>query len=94
MRGFPSDLTITASALSVLEALEQALGSAAPAPSSRSGARRCVARSAELHAQWRGEAEQAGRGNKNTLAWLSHCLREVVSVAHDMTGLGSTRTVR
>jgi acetolactate synthase-1/2/3 large subunit len=77
MRGFPSDLTITASALSVLEALEQALHG-------RSGAfveerrARLVARSAELHAQWRGEAEQAGRGNKNTLAWLNHCLREVV----------------
>ena len=88
MRGFPSDLTITASALSVLEALEQALHG-------RSGAfveerrARLVARSAELHAQWRGEAEQAGRGNKNTLAWLSHCLREVVSVAQDMTGLGT-----
>ena len=24
------------------------------------------------------ETEQAGRGNKNTLAWLNHCLREVV----------------
>ncbi len=77
MRSFPSDLTIAASALSVLEALEQAL-------QGRTGAfveerrARLVARSQELHAQWRDEAAQAGRGNKNTLAWLNHCLREVV----------------
>jgi acetolactate synthase I/II/III large subunit len=77
MRSFPSDLTITATSLSVLEALEQAL-------QGRKGAhveeRRAhlVARSATLHAQWRSEAEQAGRGNKNTLAWLNHCLRDVV----------------
>ena len=82
MRSFPSDLTITATALSVLEALEQALHD-------RSGAHvderraRLVARSAKLHAQWRDEAEQAGRGNKNTLTWLNHCLREVVDPRHD-----------
>jgi acetolactate synthase-1/2/3 large subunit len=77
MRSFPSDLTITATALSVLEALEQAL-------QGRIGVHlderrtRLVARSRQLHAGWREEAEQAGRGNKNTLAWLNHCLREVV----------------
>jgi acetolactate synthase I/II/III large subunit len=77
MRSFPSDLTITATALSVLESLEQAL-------QGRNGAHveerrtRLVARSATLHAQWRMEAEQAGRGSKNTLAWLNHCLRDVV----------------
>jgi acetolactate synthase I/II/III large subunit len=77
MRSFPSDLTITSSALSTLEALEQALHG-------RSGAfveerrARLVTRSAELHAQWRNEAEQAGHGNKNTMAWLNHCLRDVV----------------
>ncbi len=77
MRSFPSDLTISATSLSVLEALEQAL-------EGRTGAHveerrsRLVARSAQLHAQWREEAEQAGRGNKNTLAWLNHCLRDVV----------------
>jgi acetolactate synthase-1/2/3 large subunit len=77
MRGFPSDLTITATALSVLEALEQALQrrSGAHVEARRS---RLVARSAELHAQWRSEAEGAGRGDKNTLAWLNHCLGEVV----------------
>jgi acetolactate synthase-1/2/3 large subunit len=77
MRGFPSDLTITATALSALEALEQALHG-------RSGAyveerrARLVARSTALHAGWRSEVEQAGRDNKNTLAWLNHCLRDVV----------------
>jgi acetolactate synthase-1/2/3 large subunit len=77
MRGFPCDLAITATALSVLEALEQAL-------QDRTGAHvearrtRLAARSAELHAQWRNEAESGGRGDKNTLAWLNHCLREVV----------------
>jgi acetolactate synthase I/II/III large subunit len=77
MRSFASDLTIAAGALSVLESLEQAL-------QGRSGAfveerrARLVARSQELHAQWRDEAAQAGRGSKNTLAWLNHCLREVV----------------
>jgi acetolactate synthase I/II/III large subunit len=77
MRSFPSDLTIRASVLSVLEVLEKAL-------TERKGAhveeRRAWLgqRSAELHAAWRAEAEQAGRGNKNTLPWLNHCLREVV----------------
>ena len=61
----------------MLEALEQAL-------QRRNGAHvderraRLAARSAELHKQWNDEAEQAGRGNKNTLAWLNHCLRDVV----------------
>jgi acetolactate synthase-1/2/3 large subunit len=77
MRSFPSDLTITATALAVLEALEQALqGRTGPHVEERRT--RLTARSAELHRQWRSEAEQAGRGNKNTLAWLNHCLRAVV----------------
>ena len=77
MRSFPSDLTITSSALSALEALEQALrGRTGTAVEERRA--RLVARSRELHAQWRDEAEQAGRGNKNTLAWMNHCLRDVV----------------
>jgi len=77
MRSFPSDLTITATALSALLALEQALAR-------RKGAHvderreRLTQRSADLHAAWRGEVEQAGQGNKNTLAWLNHCLRKVV----------------
>ena len=77
MRSFPSDLTITASALSVLEALEQALAGRADTYVEERRAR-LVARSRELHAQWRDEAERDGRGNKITSAWLNHCLREVV----------------
>ena len=77
MRSFPSDLTITATALSVLEALEQALqGRTGKHVEERRA--RLVKRSAELHAGWRDEAQQAGRGNKNTLTWLNHCLRDVV----------------
>src|SRR5262249_12833104 len=64
MRSFPSDLAITATALSVLEALEQALqGRTGPHVEERRT--RLVARSAELHAQWRNEAESAGHGNQN-----------------------------
>jgi acetolactate synthase I/II/III large subunit len=77
MRSFPSDLTITASALAALEALAQALAGRTGAHVEERRAR-LTKRSAELHAGWRGEAEQAGRGNKNALAWLNHCLREVV----------------
>jgi len=77
MRSFPSDLTITASALSALEALQQALAK-------RSGAhvedRRTTLtqRWEDLRAAWRAEAEQAAQGNRNTLAWLNHCLRDVI----------------
>ncbi|HEY2621703.1 MAG TPA: thiamine pyrophosphate-requiring protein [Acetobacteraceae bacterium] len=77
MRNFASDLTIASSALTVLESLEQALQGRAGAFVEERRAR-LVARSQELHAQWRDEAAQAGRGNKNTLPWLNHCLREVV----------------
>ncbi len=77
MRSFPSDLTITATALSTLEALEQALQGRTDRHVDERRAR-LVQRSTDLHAQWRAEAGQAGRGNKNTLAWLNHCLREVV----------------
>ncbi|HUN41546.1 MAG TPA: thiamine pyrophosphate-requiring protein, partial [Acetobacteraceae bacterium] len=77
MRSFPSDLTITASALSALQTLEQALAK-------RKGAHvegrraRLTQRSTDLRAAWRTEAEQAAPGNKNTLAWLNHCLRDVI----------------
>ncbi len=77
MRSFPSDLTITATTLSVLEALEQALQRRKGAHVDERRAR-LAARSAELHKQWNDEAQQAGRGNKNTLAWLNYCLRDVV----------------
>jgi acetolactate synthase-1/2/3 large subunit len=77
MRSFPSDLTITATPLAALEALEQALDGRAGAFVEERHSR-MITRSRELHEQWRNEAEQAGRGRKNTLVWLNHCLREVV----------------
>ncbi|MSO99983.1 MAG: thiamine pyrophosphate-requiring protein [Acetobacteraceae bacterium] len=77
MRGFPSDLTLTATSLSVLEALETALdGRAMPHVADRQA--RLTARSAGLHATWREEVERAGKANTISLPWLNHCLREVV----------------
>jgi acetolactate synthase I/II/III large subunit len=77
MRGFPSDLTITATSLSVLEALEPALGtrSVAYAADRRP---RLTARSDGLRKTWREEAERAGDANTITLPWLNHCLRDIV----------------
>jgi len=79
MRSFPSDLTITASALSALEALEQALMKRRAAQG-QAEARRVLLtqRWTDLRTAWRAEAEQAAGGNKNTLAWLNHCLRDIV----------------
>jgi acetolactate synthase-1/2/3 large subunit len=77
MRGFPSDLTIRATSLSVLEALEEALrGHATPHVAERHT--RLSERSRKLRAGWQQEAEQAGRANTISLPWLNHCLREVV----------------
>ncbi len=77
MRGFPSDLTITATNLSVLEALEGALATR-PTPHVAARHARLSQRSAALRDGWRMEAERAGRGNTITLAWLNYCLRDVV----------------
>ena len=77
MRSFPSDLTIRASVLSVLEAVQKALAERHGAHVDERKAW-LETRSAELHAAWQAEAEQAGRANKNTLPWLNQCLREVV----------------
>jgi acetolactate synthase-1/2/3 large subunit len=77
MRSFPSDLTIAAGMLPVLQALAQALeGRQMPHLEDRRA--KLQRRSAELHAQWQREAEQAGRGDAINLAWLNHCLRHVV----------------
>jgi acetolactate synthase-1/2/3 large subunit len=76
MRGFPSDLTITATCLSVLEALEVALAAKPVDVEDRKA--RLVARSAELHKTWREEAARVGNANTITLPWLNHCLREIV----------------
>jgi acetolactate synthase-1/2/3 large subunit len=77
MRGFPSDLTITATCLSVLEALEAALSSRAT-PHVEARDARLRDRSRGLHETWRAEAERAGRAERITLPWLNHCLRDVV----------------
>jgi acetolactate synthase-1/2/3 large subunit len=77
MRGFPSDLTMTATCLSVLEALETALdGRATPHVADR--AARLTARSDGLRKTWREEVERAGNANTITLPWLNHCLRDVI----------------
>lgn len=77
MRSFPSDLTITATALSALEALEQALADR-QGPYVDERRKRLARRSAELQAGWREEANRASSQGHNTLAWLNYCLREVV----------------
>lgn len=77
MRSFPSDMTITASAVSALDALEAELtGQGMPHVVARR--ERLVQRSKDLHAAWAAEAEEAGRKDTITLPWLNHCLREVV----------------
>jgi acetolactate synthase I/II/III large subunit len=77
MRGFPSDLTMTATSLSVLEALEAALADRAM-PHVAERMTRLTARSDGLRKTWREEAERAGNANTITLPWLNHCLRDVV----------------
>lgn len=77
MRSFPSDLTITATCLSVLEALETALASRAM-PHAAERHARLSERSAALRKTWREEAERAGQANTITLPWLNHCLRDIV----------------
>jgi acetolactate synthase-1/2/3 large subunit len=77
MRSFPSDLTITATSLSVLEALESALATkSTPHVGTRN--ERLVARSKALHAGWESEAADAGKKDRITLPWLLHCLRDIV----------------
>jgi acetolactate synthase I/II/III large subunit len=77
MRGFPSDMTITATSLSVLQALTDELADYAMphVPERRA---RLTQRSETLHAGWKAEAEKAGASDKITLPWLNYCLREVV----------------
>jgi acetolactate synthase-1/2/3 large subunit len=77
MRGFPSDLTITATSLAVMEALETALA-ARKVPHAADRRTRLTERSDELRKTWREEAERAGKANTITLPWLNHCLRDIV----------------
>ena len=77
MRGFPSHLTIRAATLPVLEALANTLAERKPDVAARRDA--LAKRSAALHAGWAAEAEKGGTGEVGTLAWLNHCLREIVT---------------
>jgi acetolactate synthase-1/2/3 large subunit len=77
MRGFPSDLSITATCLSVLEALETALASRAT-PHVEARDARLRDRSRGLHETWAAEVRRAEQADHITLPWLNHCLREVV----------------
>jgi len=77
MRGFPSDLTIRATSLSVLEALETALAARAT-PHVADRAARLKQRGDTLRKTWREEAERAGKSDTVSLPWLVHCLREIV----------------
>jgi acetolactate synthase-1/2/3 large subunit len=77
MRSFPSDLTITATCLSVLEGLEASLaGRETPFVAAR--AERLAERSRALHAGWAAEAEAGRLADSVSLPWLLHCLRDVV----------------
>ena len=77
MRGFLSDMTITATCLSVLDALNQELRTYAT-PHVAERLEQLTKRSEALHAGWRAEAEKAGNANTISLAWLNHCLRDVI----------------
>jgi acetolactate synthase-1/2/3 large subunit len=77
MRGFPSDLTITATCLSVLEALEKALATRTM-PHVEGRDIRLRERSRRLHDTWRSEVERAGSDESITLPWLNHCLGAVI----------------
>jgi len=77
MRGFPSDLTITATCLSVLEALEPALaGRSTHHVDERR--MRLTGLSGSLRKTWREEVERAGNANTISLPWLNHCLRDII----------------
>jgi acetolactate synthase-1/2/3 large subunit len=80
MRSFRSDLTIRSALATFLQALEPALATRVDGRAGEITARRdrLAARSAELHAGWAAEVEQAGRADTISLAWLNHCLRAVV----------------
>jgi acetolactate synthase-1/2/3 large subunit len=78
MRSFPSDLTLTASGGAVLEALEPVLAAKLTPQAVADRHARLSARSDGLRRGWQDEAEKAGRGDANNMAWLNYCLRQVV----------------
>jgi acetolactate synthase I/II/III large subunit len=81
MRSFRSDLTIAANLVPFLQSLEQALGRHRITHAVAIDARRkrLGARSAELHAAWAAEVQKAGHADSINLAWLNHCLHDIIS---------------
>src|SRR5262249_9673734 len=77
MRGFPSDLTIAATPLSVLTGLEAAL-SGRTVPGIEERRARLTERSDGLRETWREEVEKAGKANTISSAWLNHCLSDII----------------
>ena len=77
MRSFPSDLTITATCLSVLQALDIALAQRST-PHVAARDRRLRDRSARLHQGWRDEVAKAKTADEITLPWQNACLRDVI----------------
>ena len=78
MRSFPSDLTLTAGVGAVLRDLEPALADRLPHDAVGERRARLAKRSDDLRRGWLAEAEQAGRSEAINMAWLNHCLRDVV----------------
>ena len=77
MRGFPSDLTLTATCLSVLRGLETALaGRETTGVDARKS--QLTERSDALRKSWREEAERAGKANTISLPWLNNCLCDII----------------
>jgi acetolactate synthase-1/2/3 large subunit len=78
MRSFPSDLTLTANARALLEALQSALAERLPRAAVAERHAYLAQRSDGLRSAWRADAQKTGRGDAIDMAWLNHCLREVV----------------
>ena len=78
MRSFPSDLTLVANARAVLEALEPALADRLPRSAVAERHAHLAQRSDSLRSGWLADAQKAGRSDAINMAWLNHCLREVV----------------
>jgi acetolactate synthase-1/2/3 large subunit len=78
MRSFRSDLTLTANAGAVLRALEPALADRLSRESVAGRHLDLSNRSDELRRGWQADAEKAGGGDTINMAWLNHCLRDVV----------------
>lgn len=77
MRSFPSDLTITATNLSVLQGLEAALA-ARKLPHLEARRAKLTEESQALHGRWAADIDAARTASGITLPWLNHCLRDII----------------